>query len=121
MTDSVSRSQDAVYDEWGRMVRTAKRDEAEVVGIAPFRAALEAIHEEAVACKRLRDSLLIQAREATRRLQQVRAEGRDTASRMRSYLKGVYGPRSEKLVRYGIRIQKLRRPPRRPPETDLAG
>lgn len=120
MTDFVSQSQDAIFDEWGRMIRTARRDESEVAGIAPFRTALEVVHEEAVACKRLRDSFRIQAQEATRRLQRALAEGEDTASRLRSYVKGVFGPRSEKLVRYGIKVRKLRRPPRRPVQGDGA-
>ncbi len=96
------------------MIRTARKDEAEVAGIAPFRTALEVNHEEAVACKRLRDSLVLQAREATRRLRRALAAGEDTTFRMRSFVKGVFGPRSEKLGRYGIKVRKLRRPPRRP-------
>lgn len=121
MTDIASQSQDAKLDEWGRMVRTARKDEAEVAGIARFRTALEANRNDAVACKRLRDSLLAQTREVTGRLRHALAEGEVTASRMRSYVKGVFGPRSEKLCRYGIKVRKLRRPPRRPPGTDLAG
>lgn len=123
MTDFVSQSQDARFDRWGRMVRTARKDEADRPGIAPFRTALETSHNEAVSCRQLRDTLIAQAREAHRRLRQAVAEGREAESRMRYYVKGVYGPRSEKLGRYGIKIRKLRRPPRRPPETgtDLAG
>ena len=121
MTDFVSQSQDAIFDKWGKMVRAARKDEAKRSGIAPFRTALETSHNEAVSCRQLRDALIAQTHEANRRLRQALAEGKEAASRMRHYIKGVYGPRSEKLVRYGIRIQKLRRPPRRPPETDLAG
>ena len=122
MTDSFSHSQDAIFDEWGRMVRAARKDESEVVVIAPFRVALETIHAEAVECKRLRDSLRVQSREATRRLQELLLEGQDTAARLRSFIRGVFGPRSAKLVRYGIKLSKLRRPPRKPvPGEDLAG
>jgi hypothetical protein len=122
MTDSVSQSQVAIFDEWGRMSRVARKDESEVAGIAPFRAALETIHVEAVECKRLRDSLWVQSREATRRLQELLLEGQDTAARLRSFVRGVFGPRSAKLVRYGIKLRKLRRPPRTPvPGEDLAG
>lgn len=121
MTDFDSQSQDATFDRWGSMVRAARKDEAERPGIAPFRTALETSHNEAVSCRQLRDALVAQIHDANRRLRQALAEGRETASRMRHYVKGVYGPRSEKLIRYGIKIRKLRRPPRRPPETDLAG
>ncbi len=121
MTDSFSQSQDAMFDKWGRMVRTARKDEAERPGIAPFRTALETSHNEAVSYRQLRDALVAQTREANRWLRQALAEGEEAESRMRHFVKGVYGPRSEKLVRYGIKIRKLRRPPRRPPETDLAG
>lgn len=123
MTDFVSQSQDATFDKWGRMVRAARKDEAERSGLAPFRAALENSHNEAVSCRQLRDTLVAQTREASRRLRQALAEGKEAASRMRHYVKGVFGPRSEKLDRYGVKPRKLRRPPRRPPgtETDLAG
>jgi hypothetical protein len=122
MTDSFSQSQNALFDEWGRMVRAARQDEAEVTGLAPYRTRLETSHEEALACRRLRDSLVIQTREVTRRLHQALAQGEDAASRMRYFVKGMYGRRSPKLIRYGIKIRKLRRPPRPPvPGGDLAG
>ena len=113
-TNSFSQSQDAMLDEWGRMVRAARKDEAKLDGIAPFRVALETLNIEAAACKQLRDALATQTREATRRLRQALVEGEDTASRMRHYVKGVFGPRSPKLAAYGIKPQKLRRPPRKP-------
>ena len=121
MADSFSKSQDALFDEWGRMVRAARKDEAERSGLARYRTKLEAGHNEAVACKRLRDSLRLQTQEATRRLRQALAQSEEAASRMRYFVKGVFGPRSEKLVRYGIKVRKLRRPPRRPPGDGLAG
>lgn len=114
MTDSFSQSQDAMFDEWGRMVRAARKDEAKVDGIAPFRVELETHSTEAAACRQLRDVLRAQSREATLRLRQALLEGEDTASRMRHYVKGVFGPRSPKLAAYGIKPQKLRRPPRKP-------
>ena len=93
-----------------------------MAGIVPYRTRLEASHNEAVVFRRQRDSLRLQTQEATRRLHQALAEGEDAAFRMRSFAKGVFGLRSEKLVGYGIKIRKLRRPPRRPvPGTDLAG
>jgi len=114
MTESFSESQEAMLDRWGRMVRAARKDEAEINGIAPFRVALEALCLDAADCRQLRDELRTQIREANQRLRQALAEGEDAASRMRLYVKGVFGPRSEKLVRYGIKPRKLRRPPRKP-------
>ena len=122
MSDKFSQSQEAKLDKWGRMVRAARKDEAKVDGITPFRVALETSHIEAAACRQLRDALRVQVREANRRLRQALEEGEVTASRMRHYVKGVFGPRSEKLVRYGIKPGKLRRPPRKPGEgEELAG
>jgi hypothetical protein len=116
MTDFKSQSQDAIFDEWGRMVCAARKDEAKMDGLAPFRVALETFHVDAVACKQQRDALRAQTQKATQRLHRALAEGEEAASRMRHFVKGVFGPRSEKLVRYGAKPQKLRRPPRRPGE-----
>ncbi|HEV2856165.1 MAG TPA: hypothetical protein VHC97_25475 [Thermoanaerobaculia bacterium] len=113
-------SQDALFQEWEEMVQAAREDEAELTGLAPFRAALEHAHSQAVACRCLRDTLNISAEDATRRLQEHLTEGRDTASRLRSFVKSMFGRRSEKLRRYGIktRSRRLRRPPR-PPGGDV--
>ncbi|HEV2856080.1 MAG TPA: hypothetical protein VHC97_25050 [Thermoanaerobaculia bacterium] len=120
MTEPFSQSQEARFDQWGRMVRAARKDEAKLNGIAPFRVALETLHADAAACRQLRDELRAQTREATQRLRQTLTEGEEAAARMRHYVKGVFGPRSEKLVRYGIKPQKLRRPPRKPGSGDDA-
>lgn len=107
-------SQDALFQEWEGMIEAAREDEAELAGIAPFRAALEYSHSQAVACKYLRETLCASTQDATRRLREHLTEGRDIASRLRSYVKGLYGRRSEKLRRYGIKLRprRLRRPPR---------
>jgi hypothetical protein len=113
------KSQDVLFQEWEKMIEAARADEAELAGIAPFRAALEHSHSQAVACRCLRDTLNASAEDATRRLQEHLMEGRDTASRLRSFVKSMFGRRSEKLGRYGIGIRprrRLRRPPRPPGE-----
>lgn len=111
-------SQDATFEEWERMIEAAREDEAELVGLESFRAALEHSHSQAVACRCLRETLAASAQEATRRLRESLAEGRDTASRLRSFVRGMFGRRSERLRRYGIRLRplRLRRPPRPPGE-----
>jgi hypothetical protein len=107
-------SQDDTFEEWEEMVQAAREDEPELAAITPFRTVLESAHVEAVACKRHREKLSASRQEATQRLYRALAEGRDAASRLRHFVKSVYGPRSDKLVRYGIKLRKLRRPPRKP-------
>jgi len=117
-------SQDAIFERWERLIEAAREDEAEVAGLAPFRAALEHAHSEAVGNRCLRDAFNVSKQETTRKLQRDLAGGRDAASLLRSFVKSMFGRKSEKLRRYGIRVRPrrprgLRRPPR-PPEEGAA-
>lgn len=114
-------SQDAIFERWERLIEAAREDEAELAGLAPFRAALEHAHSEAVSNRCLRDAFNVSKQEATQKLQQDLAVGRDAASCLRSFVKSMCGRKSEKLRRYGIRSRprRLRRPPR-PPEEEAA-
>ena len=107
-------SQDDTFEDWEGMIQAAREDEPELAAIAPFLSDLESAHGEAVACRRLQEKLSASRKEATQRLSSTLEKGRYVASRLRHFVKGLYGPRSEKLVRYGIKPQKLRRPPRKP-------
>lgn len=110
----MKESQDATFGKWQGMVQAAREDEPELEAIGPFLSGLESAYGEAVACKRLQEKLSASKQETTQRLHRSLEKGRDAASRLRHFVKGVYGPKSEKLARYGIKPQRLRRPPRKP-------
>jgi len=55
--------------------------------------------------------------EATQKLNTAVAKGRDTATTIRSVLRGKVGPKSERLVHF--KIAPLRKRPRKPAQTAI--
>lgn len=103
------RTQNNQIQGWSELLTTVREDEAELAGAAPLIAALEDSHTQAVSLRRRRCELVRSAQEATRRLNVSFATGRDAAAALRSYIRAVLGPRSEKLRRYGIKPLRQRR------------
>jgi len=70
--------------------------------IAPFLSDLEAAVEKIRAYKVEQMAHQAASRRATRQLTEVLADGRYTASRIRSFLRGCLGHRNEELRRFGV-------------------
>ncbi|MFL6193719.1 MAG: hypothetical protein ACJ75H_06075 [Thermoanaerobaculia bacterium] len=105
--------------DWDALLKTARRHECELGGVAPFLAALAGAHDQAVSLKSLRDSLDASANDADLRLKAVLERGHDAAVNLRSYIVSVLGVKNPKLREYGLTPRgKLRRPPK--PELDAA-
>ncbi|HKI01836.1 MAG TPA: hypothetical protein VKK31_07655 [Thermoanaerobaculia bacterium] len=98
---------------WTSLADEVRANEAELAGATPLREAVERARDRVLAFRCLRDGLRASSRDATQSLNAALAEGRDAESRLRSYVKGVLGPRSEKLARYGIKPLGRRRRCRR--------
>ena len=103
------RTQDDQVQDWSELLTTAREDEAELAGAAPLIAALEDTYTQAVSLRGRRDALGASAQETTRQMKEAFAAGRDAAIALRSYIRAVLGPRSEKLLRYGIKPLRQRR------------
>lgn len=98
-----------------RLLKAVLDDEAELAGVAPFRAALERSHARAVNARERRDALMAATQAATREVNEAFAACSEAAIVLRHFLRGVLGPRNEKLTRYGIKPRRRRRLMRTPP------
>ncbi len=102
--------------EWETLLKAVQGCGAELAGIAPFQATLECALAQAVAAQVRQDALRAATHEAGVQVNASFAVGRDAATSLRSIIKGVLGPRTEKLTRYGIQpLKKRRRPGRNGP------
>lgn len=104
-----SNSQDDQVQDWTELLKAAQENETELDDAAPLIAALADIQAYAVSLRSRRDALVVSAREATRQMNEAFAAGRDAAIALRSYIRAVLGPRSEKLLCYRIKPIRKRR------------
>lgn len=101
-------SQEDQFSDWESLLKSVRKYQDEIAGVAPFQDALATAHLTAVTSRNVRDSLAAAATEETRRLNEALITGRDAASRLRHYIKGVLGVRSDKLGRHGIKTSRKR-------------
>jgi hypothetical protein len=104
-----SNSQDNQIQDWRDLLRAAQESECEMRGVEPFVEALEESSDEAMSLRCRRDALLVSAEELTAEMNAAFAMTHDAAMALRSYVKGVLGLRSERLVRFGIKPLRRRR------------
>ena len=97
-----ARTKDDKIQEWDNLMKAARASESELRGVEPFVEALEDGHDAAVSLRCRRDALLASAMELTAEMNAAFAVSRDAAIALRSYIKGVLGPRSERLKEFGI-------------------
>ena len=98
-----ANSQDNQVQRWSDLLQATREAKAELRGVGPFVASLEESHGQAVSLRSRRDALVASAMELTAQMNEELAAGRDAARALRSYIKAVLGPRSEKLLRFGIK------------------
>jgi hypothetical protein len=108
------------YDDtiggWQKLLEAVRSHEGELPGAEPLRAALELRLQESVEAKSRRDLHRSGRQRATKDLGQSMAAGRDTASRLCSLVKSVYGPRNERLWQFGMKPRGCRQPRKPKPQ-----
>lgn len=72
---------------------------------------------DALSARSTRDGLRAATQKATRRLNEALTASEEAGMRLRSYVRGMLGPRNEQLTCFGVAPLKKRRPPR-PDELD---
>ena len=102
-------AQTEIFEDWATMVRAARKSKACLAGVEPYLGTLEKAHQSAVKSRKQRDVLSAASQEATQQLQYALADGRDAASRLRSFIKSKLGAHSEQLVAFGIQPIRRRR------------
>lgn len=103
-------SQDAKLHDLDSLLAAARKHEATHPGIKPFRQALEGAYARAVSTRGLRDTLDASKMEATHQLNLAFDESHEAAIRLRNFVKGVLGPRSEALADFGVKPLRKRGP-----------
>jgi hypothetical protein len=101
-------SQDSHLQDGRTLLEKVRETEAEIPGVAPYRKVLEKTHTQAVSAKSQREALAAAAQEITKQLHEDLAAFKDAASALRSYIRGVLGPRNPKLGSYGIKPLRRR-------------
>lgn len=102
-------TQDRQLQKGHKLLEAVRESESGIPGVAPFRKALEKAHNRALSARGQRESLAAASKEATRQLNEDLAATNDAASALRSYIRGVLGPRNPSLATYGIKPLKRRR------------
>lgn len=106
----MKNSQDSQLQDGHKLLEKVRETESQIPGVTPFRKVLEKAHARAVSAKSQREALVAASQEATRQLIEDLAAIKDASSALRSYIRGVLGPRNPKLGSYGVRPLKRRRP-----------
>jgi hypothetical protein len=108
-----------VIQDWQALLAAFKDNAERLPGIEEELAALEKALTEAMAVKSRQDSYRSEKQKATQELGEILENGRDLAMRLRGAVRFKIGPRSEKLVQFGmtpLRRRKGRKPkPEQPP------
>lgn len=100
---------DCQYD-WDRILRAVRKNKAVLPGVDPYLEGLEKAYSNTTVHRIQRTVLQAASREATQQLQTSLAEGRDAATRLRSFIKSLLGSHSVQLLAYGIKPVGERRP-----------
>ena len=99
---------DCLYD-WDRILRAVRKNKIVLPGVDPYLEGLEKAYSNTTVHRIQRAVLQAASREATQQLQASLTEGRDAASRLRSFIKSVLGNHSVQLLAYGMKPISKRR------------
>lgn len=110
-----SRSYRDLLADWERLLAAVQSSEADLPVLLAYRLALENHYQTVKTAKARQWALQKDAQQATRELRtQIRAGG-DEASRLRSQVKALLGPRDPQLSDFGIAPLRGRKSRNKPP------
>jgi hypothetical protein len=102
--------------DWEALLKNVVSNAAELPNLDAYRGPLQQLLETAkdtIALSHARRGI---KQEETRNLRAIITEGKDAAVKLRSAIKAHYGPRSERLIDYGMRPRRSKpRPATTPP------
>lgn len=98
--------------QWENLLAGIKINEAELSHVEIYSAPLDAQLADLKAELARRSALQAEVRRSTRTIKEFLRNGRDLASRVGNYLRACYGPDSDKLVEFGLKPPRKRRPDR---------
>lgn len=95
------------FDDWDSLLRAAA-PYGDQKGLQVDLDELERLHRRLHEIEARRAELQALRQQATQELEEVREAGKLATIRIRTILKGIFGPKSESLVRFRIRPRRSR-------------
>ena len=101
-----------IFRDWEGLIGSCIQHASLIAGVEPLRTELEMVLTKVKEAKVLQESLTGQRQVTTQRLQEMVADGRELARKIRFFVRVPLGSRSELLPAFGITPtrSKLRRP-----------
>lgn len=93
--------------QWEILLTTVRPEAGEMPQLNADLAALERILQDGRALEALRGSLLEALRASSRTRKTLVKEGDETFRRLSLSLRGAFGPKSERLLKYGVAPEKI--------------
>ena len=91
-----------IFRDWEGLIGSCVQNASLIAGVEPLRTELEAVLAQAREAKVLQESLAGSRQAATQRLQEMVADGRELARKIRFFVRIPLGSRSELLSAFGI-------------------
>jgi hypothetical protein len=115
---------DFIHD-WEQLLAALDTNAGELPDVSAHRQPLELVLVNAKAISARQDAHRAGLGQATRELEAVMTDGRDSANRLRNFLRSHYGSRSDKLTEFGVKPVRKRsrlkaRKPAVPAAVDLS-
>jgi hypothetical protein len=104
-----------ILGDWEQLLAGVAANQGELPHVDVYRAQLDAEITDVRAVQSRRSALRAESLQSTRDLRSFAARGKDLATRIRAGIVLQYGPRSEKLVEFGMKPSRKRRGARERP------
>ena len=91
-----------IFRDWEGLIGSCLQHASLIAGVEPLRTELETVLNQAREAKVLQESLTGSRQAATQRLQDMVADGRELARKIRFFVRVPLGSRSELLTAFGI-------------------
>jgi hypothetical protein len=105
-----------IFRDWEGLIGSCAQHASLVAGVEPLRTELETVLAQAREAKVLQESLAGSRQATTQRLQEMVADGRELARKIRFFVRIPLGSRSELLSAFGITPNRSRFRKTRPGE-----
>ncbi len=105
-----------IFRDWEGLIGSCIQHASLIVGVEPLRTELESVLTQAREAKVLQESLTGSRQATTQRLQEMVADGRELARKIRFFVRVPLGSRSELLPAFGIKPNRSRFRKTRPVE-----
>ena len=91
-----------IFRDWEGLIGSCIQHASLIAGVEPLRTELETVLTQVKEAKVLQESLAGQRQATTQRLQEMVADGRELARKIRFFVRVPLGSRSELLTAFGI-------------------